>query len=336
MSSLTRRAVLTGCVGLLAAPALVGRAEAAIALKISTSWSNDPKYSTARIWYDLFLPHLKEETGGQINTLFFPDSQLGQEADVMGQLNLGVVDLMINGSSIWSNIVPEMGTFDLGYAIRDYAHLRRATATPAVAVLEKVLLQKGGVHVPAWLRPAGARNVLTKRGFKDPASLSGQKIRTIPNPTVTETLRLMGAASTPLAFGETYTALQAGVLDGVEHDVPTILTSKFYETAKYLTLTGHIVQPIVVTLSDRSLQRLKPDMRDGLLKAIRKTTDDVYVRFDKLESAAVAELAQMGVTVQDCDKQVFRDRVRPLWNEFVAKTPGAKDVLAAIQQTEAA
>src|SRR5206468_3565818 len=83
----------------------------------------------------------------------------------------------------------------------------------------------------------GSRSVLAKKPVKGPEDLAGLKIRTLPNPVITECLRLMGAAATPLAFGEIYTALQAGVLDGLEHDPPTILASKFWETSKHYALT---------------------------------------------------------------------------------------------------
>lgn len=337
MTSIQRRSILRGGAAITAAiavPTLISSAQAAVPLRISTSWSNDPKYSTARIWYDLFLPNLKAATGDQLAPQFFPDSQLGQEADVMGQMKSGVVDIMINGSSIWSNIVPEFGVFDLGYSIRDYAHLRRLTATPAVADLQKKLLEKGGVHIPSWLRPTGARHILSKTGFKDSAGLARQKIRTIPNKTVTETISLMGAAATPLAFGEIYTALQAGVLDGVEHDAPTILTSKFFETAKHLTLTGHLIQPILVTLSDRSLQRLKPELRTGLLTALQRTTDDVYRVFAEVEARALDDLKKLGVSIDTCDRDAFRAKVKPLWDQFVKDNPGAKTTFDAIRQTE--
>jgi TRAP-type C4-dicarboxylate transport system substrate-binding protein len=130
-NAVSRRAVLGRAATILAAPALVGRAKAATALKVSTSFPNDPKFSTARIWYDLFLPRLKAATDGQVTTLFFPDNQLGQEADVINQVKMGVVDMTLIGTSIWANIVPEFGVFDLGYVFDDYDHMRRAAATPA-------------------------------------------------------------------------------------------------------------------------------------------------------------------------------------------------------------
>ena len=117
-------------------------------------------------------------------------------------------------------------------------------------------MTKAGTHFPSLGRNLGARNFLTKFAFTDPAGLEGRKIRCLPTPVVTETVRLMGAAATPMAFGEVYTGLQAGVIDGLEHDAPTILSAKFYETAKNFTLTRHIYSPFGAFISDRTLQRL--------------------------------------------------------------------------------
>src|ERR1700737_1179746 len=289
-SSLSRRGILRASALLLSAPALIGRATAATTLKIATSFPNDPQFSTGRIWYDAFVPRLKEATDGQVTTLFYPDNQLGQEADVVNQLKLGVVDAMLVGTPIWTNLVPEFGVFDLGYLFQDYDHMLRAAATPAAANLQKLLVQKAGVHFPAWGRTLGARNFLTKFAFTDPAGLAGRKIRCLPNPIVTETVRLMGAAATPLAFGEVYTGLQAGVIDGLEHDAPTILSAKFYETAKYFTLTRHIHTPVGAFVSDRTLQKLPANLRDGFLQAIQETAKDQFIRAAQVEQEAIDQL----------------------------------------------
>ena len=336
VSSITRRAALAGATVALAAPALIGRAYAATTLKVSTSFPNDPKFSTARIWYDLFLPRLKAATDGQVTTQFFPDNQLGQEADVVNQVKLGVIDMTLIGTPIWSNIVPEFGVFDLGYVFTDYDHLRRAAATPAGQALLQSLVQKAGTHLPALGRNLGARNFATKFPVTGPASLAGRKIRCLPTPVVTETVRLMGAAATPMAFGEIYTGLQAGVIDGLEHDAPTVLSAKFYETAKNFTLTRHIHNPFGCFISDRTLQRLPAAQREGLLKAVRDTTDEHFTRAAQVETDALEELKGKGVTVAECDRAAFRDRVMPMWDRFVERTPGAKPMLDAIRATEAA
>jgi tripartite ATP-independent transporter DctP family solute receptor len=326
--------LLSGSAMLLSAPALIGRARAAATLKISTSFPNDPQYSTGRIWYDLFLPRLKAATNGQVATQFFPDNQLGQEADVVGQLKAGVVDLMLVGTSIWTNVVPEFGVFDLGYVFQDYDHMLRAAATPAAAALQALLVQKAGARFPAFGRNLGSRNFITKFKFSDPAGLAGRKIRCLPSPVVTETVRLMGAAATPMAFGEIYTALQAGVIDGMEHDAPTIVSAKFYETAKFFTLTRHIHTPFGAFLSDRSLQRMPPAQRDAILQAVLEATADQFKRAARVEVEAIEELKTKGVTVEECDRTAFRDRVSPMWDRFVQTTPNAKPMLDAIRQTE--
>jgi len=332
-STISRRAAIAGAAAILTAPAITGRAKAATALKVSTSFPNDPKFSTARIWYDLFVPRLKVATDGQVTTLFFPDNQLGQEADVINQVRMGVVDMTLIGTSIWGNIVPEFGVYDLGYVFEDYDHMRRAAATPAGVALAQSLVQKAGTHFPALGRNLGARNFLTKFAFTDPAGLAGRKIRCLPTPVVTETVRLMGAAATPMAFGEVYTGLQAGVIDGLEHDAPTILSSKFYETAKNFTLTRHIYSPFGAFISDRTLQRLPAAQRDGLLQAVTQATDDHFVKAAQVETDAIADLKTKGVILAECDRAVFRERVSPMWDHFAEKTPGAKPMLDAIHQT---
>ncbi len=330
--TISRRAALVGS-AVLAAPALIGRARAATTLKVSTSFPNDPKFSTARIWYDLFLPRLKAATDGAVTTQFFPDNQLGQEADVVNQVKLGVIDMTLIGTPIWANIVPEFGVFDLGYVFNNFDHVRRAAATPAGEALGRLLVEKAGVHLPALGRNLGARNFITKFAFTDPAGLAGRKIRCLPSPVVTEVVRLMGAAATPMAFGEIYTGLQAGVIDGLEHDAPTALSAKFYETAKFFTLTQHIYNPFGAFIGDRTLKRLPAAQRDGLLQAVKETTDAHFDLAAQVEHDALDELKSKGITVAECDRTVFRDRVSPMWDRFAERVPGAKPMLEAIRST---
>lgn len=97
-----------------------------------------------------------------------------------------------------------------------------------------------------------------------------------------------------MAFGEIYTGLQAGVIDGLEHDAPTVLSAKFYETAKFFTLTRHIHNPFGAFVSDRSLQRMPATQRDGLLLAVRQATDDHFARAAQVENDALEELKGKG------------------------------------------
>ena len=189
---------------------------------------------------------------------------MGQEIDVINSVKLGVIDLMVSGSSISANLVPLVGTFDLGYLFTSFEQQTKAFDNGAAKPIEDALLKGGNIRIIAWAYNFGARSVLAKKPVKTPEDLAGLKIRTLPNPVITECLRLMGAAATPLAFGEIYTALQAGVLDGLEHDPPTILASKFYETAKNYALTQHIFSPLAIYFSDATFDRMEPKLREQL------------------------------------------------------------------------
>jgi TRAP-type transport system periplasmic protein len=338
---ISRRAFVTSstatAAGLALSPAIIGRAEAAtLKLKCSSSLPNDPKYANGRVYYDNLVKSIKANgLGEQIDVTFFPDNQLGQEIDVINSVKLGVIDLMVSGSSISANLVPLVGTFDLGYLFTNYQQQTKAFDAGAAKPIEDALLKGANIRIIAWAYNFGARSVLSKKPVKTPEDLAGMKIRTLPNPIITECLRLMGAAATPLAFGEIYTALQAGVLDGLEHDPPTILASKFYETAKYYAPTEHIFSPLSTYFSEATFKRMDPKLREGFLDAAQKAAVDTRAHGLAVEKEALATIKEKGVTVTECDREAFRKRVLPQTDNFIKAHPEAKPVVDAIRATQA-
>jgi TRAP-type transport system periplasmic protein len=321
---------------LAASPAIIGRALAAsLKLKCSSSLPNDPKFANGRVYYDNLVNSLKANGLGEaIDVTFFPDNQLGQEIDVINSVKLGVIDLMVSGSSISANLVPLVGTFDLGYLFASFPQQTKAFDAGAAKPIEDALLKGANIRIIAWAYNFGARSVLAKRPVHTPEDLAGLKIRTLPNPIITECLRLMGAAATPLAFGEIYTALQAGVLDGLEHDPPTILASKFYETSKNYALTQHNFSPLAIYFSDATFNRMDAKLREGFLDAAKKAAADTRTHGLAVEKEAMANLADKGVTVVACDKEAFRKRVLPQTDNFVKARPEAKPVIDMIRSTQ--
>lgn len=339
--TISRRTLLkssaTLSAGAIFAPALIGRAQAAtLKLKLSSSQANDPKYANGRVYYDNLVKNLKAGgLGEQIEVAFFPDNQLGQEIDVINSVKLGVIDLMVSGSSISANLVPLVGTFDLGYLFSSFPQQTKAFDAGAAKPVEAALLKDANIRILGWAYNFGARSVLAKKAVNTPDDLAGLKIRTLPNPIITECLRLMGAAATPLAFGEVYTALQAGVLDGLEHDPPTMLASKFYETAKFYSLTEHNFSPLAVYFSETTFKRIDPKLRDGLLDAATKAAADTRTHGLAVEKEALQVLADKGVSVIHCDKELFRKRVLPQTDAFLKAHPDSKPVVDAIRATQA-
>src|SRR5436305_10797642 len=294
--------------GLALSPALIGRAEAAtMKMKCSSSLPNDPKYSNGRVYYDNLIKNLQANgLGDQIEVALFPDNQLGQEIDVINSVKLGVIDLMISGSSISANLVPLVGTFDLGYLFNSFPQQTKAFDAGAAKPIEDALLKGANIRIISWAYNFGSRSVLAKKPVKGPEDLAGLKIRTLPNPVITECLRLMGAAATPLAFGEIYTALQAGVLDGLEHDPPTILASKFYETSKFYGLTEHNFSPLAIYFSETTLKRMDGKLRDSFIEAAQKAAADTRTHGMAVEGEAKKILQEKGVAINEVDKDAFR------------------------------
>lgn len=334
--SLLRRASATAIM-LGSAPAITGRARAAaMTLRLSSSLPNDPHFANGRVYCDYLLKQIEASgLGDKIEIAFFPDNQLGQEIDVINSVKLGVIDLMVSGSSISANLVPLVGTFDLGYLFDSFAQQTRAFDAGAAKPVEDALLRGAGIRIIAWAYNFGSRSVLAKKPIAGPQDLAGLKIRTLPNPVITECLRLMGAAATPLAFGEIYTALQAGVLDGLEHDPPTILASRFYETTKHYALTQHNFSPLAVYFSEMTFQRMAPALLDGFLEAARKAALDSRVHGLKAEQDALDFLRQKGVVINECDKDAFRKRVLPQTGAFLKAHPDARAVVDIIRSTHA-
>jgi TRAP-type C4-dicarboxylate transport system substrate-binding protein len=341
MPPVSRRALVKSSAAaatwLALSPAIIGRAEAAtLKLKCSSSLPNDPKFANGRVYYDYLVKNLKANgLGEQVDVAFFPDNQLGQEIDVINSVKLGVIDLMVSGSSISANLVPLVGTFDLGYLFNSFPQQTKAFDAGAAKPIEEALLKGASIRIIAWAYNFGSRSVLAKKKVESPEDLAGLKIRTLPNPIITECLRLMGAAATPLAFGEIYTALQAGVLDGLEHDPPTILASKFYETSKNYALTQHIFSPLAIYFSEATFNRMDAKLREGFLDAAQKAAGDTRTHGLAVETEALAALKDKGVSVIACDKEPFRKRVAPQTDNFIKAHPEAKPVVDAIRATQA-
>src|SRR3977135_2916130 len=137
---------------LMLSPAIVGRAHATtMKLKLSSSLPNDAKYANGRVYYDNLVKHLKANgLGEQVEMTFFPDNQLGQEIDVINSVKLGVIDLMISGSSISANLVPLVGTFDLGYLFSSFPQQTKAFDAGAAKPIEEALLKGANIRIISW------------------------------------------------------------------------------------------------------------------------------------------------------------------------------------------
>ncbi|MEO8346793.1 MAG: TRAP transporter substrate-binding protein, partial [Betaproteobacteria bacterium] len=182
----------------------------------------------------------------------YPANQLGEERAVVEGMQLGAGATMhIGGTAIHNNFNKRMGVLDLPFLWHNYDHYHHVIDGKVGETLAAEY-EKLGLKVLGWQDSWGYRNVVTtKKEVKKPEDLKGLKIRTIQTPTYVAALNAMGASATPMAFGEVYTSLQTGVIDGFEHASAVIYTGKYYEVAKYITLTEHLFGPTVTVISKK-------------------------------------------------------------------------------------
>jgi tripartite ATP-independent transporter DctP family solute receptor len=319
----------SGLAASLGFPAIIRPASAAVALRLSSALPTGPN-SAHWLWYDRFAASLRTRIGDEVTINYFPDSQLGKESDIIGQVRLGIIDMMISGSSIWATVAQELGLLDLGYLFEDLNAVGRMLDGEAGQRINRIFEDKAGVEVLSWAYSFGWRNVTARVPVTRPQDLNGLKIRVIPVPIFVATLKAMGSVPTPMAGAEIYPALQTGVIDGLEHDAPTVLAFKFHEVAKHISLTQHIFGPQSVVVGKRALARLSPDQRQAVRAAAAEATAYQRAQATGIEAKAMETLKGQGVSIHTCDRQAFRDRVVPVWNEFTATHPSSKPIIAML------
>src|SRR5437660_2054695 len=258
----------------------------------------------------------EKESGGRLKINVYPSSQLGGQREVVQNVQAGVVDGVIDATATLTNFVPQLGVVDLPYLAKDAATAFRLFDSP---VFEQELGRSAaaaGFHiVQVW--EVTFRNVYTRsRPINAVADLKGQKIRVIPSPSYIALFRALGAAPTPMAFGEVYTALQQGVIDGAENDSVTYQTTKHMEVARNLALTSHMMLANTLYISERVWQRLPDDIKAAIGKASVEARKTVIAERTARDAKALDDIRAAGVNVTQPDLAPFRDIGQQTYKEL--------------------
>ena len=247
---------------------------------------------------------LREITSGRLGLQIFPNGTLGNELPMVEGVALGTIDLAVPSHAAFANFVRDYQLLDMPFLIRDYGHLARVAGTPAMAQLAQASLGRG--FRVLGLYSSGVRHIMTRDACAGMADLRGKKIRTQQNPVHVAAFNAFGANATPLAYGELYSAIQVGVVDGAEAAYTNYVAQKFYEVAKHWTTVGWLSLTAPVVLSERKYQSLPADLRAALVQAGEESA--VFERQFVVdgEAALAAEVRQRGVTVVEPDKAPFQ------------------------------
>ncbi len=273
---------------------------------------------------------LESLSGGEMTIDIYPGSVLGSETQCIEQLQNGSLSLTRTSAAVIENFVPEMAVFGLPYVFRDEQHFR--------AVLDgeigKRLLGEGEARFIRGLcyHDSGSRNFYGKFPVLTPQDLNDRKIRVMNSATAINMVEAMGAAPTPIAPGELYSALSQGIVDGAENNLPTFAHSRHYEVCKHFSLDGHTRIPALVLVGTKAWNRLSSQQQQWLQTAA--TESSTLQR--ELWATATQEARQLveaaGVTVYDVDVQDFADKVKPMLDQVSDEK--VKATLAAIQKVK--
>lgn len=271
-------------------------------------------------------------TSDKLTVRIYPQGTLGSEREVYEGLQLGSgASCTVSGSAILNNFDQRIGVLDMPYLWKDYDHVHRVLDGEVGRDLAAGL-EKQGIVVLAWLDSWGYRNIVTRnKPVKRPEDLKGLKIRTIPTPVYLASLRMMGTDPSPMSWGETYTALQTGVIDGFEQASAILVAERFYEVTKHITLTRHLFGPLAMCYSKAHWDRLSPADQAVIRRAAEQARDQERARALERETAAMALLREKGMQIHEFDARAFEQAAIKLQDQ-IAKERGATDLLEKIRR----
>ena len=265
-----------------------------------------------------FADKVAEMSKGSLKVQVYHQETLGSERVLFEGMRLGTVDMAKTATSVVGNTVPEFGLFDLPYLLRDLDHLLQVLNGPTGAQLLSKL-EGAGVKGLFWMEQ-GSRSIYTaKRPVRALADLKGMKIRSIESPIMVDTINALGGAATPMPFGELYTALRQGVVDGAENAPDAVYTAKHYEVAKYYSMTDHFRTPCLFMISMQTWKRLSDDHRKVILDASKETAEWGKTLYSQEAAEYMKKLKAAGMEIIEVDQEPFRKAVEVVYQKHAAK-----------------
>ena len=271
---------------------------------------------------------LKEKSNGTVLIDIYPNQQLGSERECLELLQIGSLGMTKVSTAVLENFVPSLKVFGLPYLFRDSEHrFKVLEGELGERFLDASLGQrlKGLTYYDS-----GTRNFYSKIPIETPEDLEGLKIRVQESITAMNLVKSFGGSPTPIAWGELYTALQQGIVDGAENNLPSFYLSRHYEVCKYLVLDEHTAIPDELLISTLVWNKLSLKEQQWLKEAAMESSEYQKGLWSKSELDALEEIKKAGVKVIRPDKDLFREKVQPMYKEF-SQDPEMKKTIEAIQ-----
>ena len=304
--------------GLIAVAAMVwGGISSAHAAKITMRLAeNQPESNPVSVAMHQFAKLVREKTNGEIEVDVYTAAQLGQEPETIEQAQLGVIEFARVNSVVVGNVVKEVGVFTLPYVFRNIDHKFKVLDGEIGKEVDSALEKQGLVNL--GYMEAGTRSFYTIKGkqVKSLADLKGMKIRVQPAPISIQMVKLLGATPTPMNYGEVYSALETGVIDGAENDYVSYVTSGHYEVAPYYIEDNHLSPPAMLLMNKDKLDSLSDTHRKAVLEAGKEAAVFERGLMIKGNEEAKEKALAAGVVITTVDNTPFREAVGGIYETF--------------------
>jgi len=314
---------------LVATSLLAGAAAAQTVLKSSDTHPDGyPTVEAVKYMGEL----LKERTDGRYEIQVYFGAQLGEEADTIEQTQAGVIDLNRVSLGPFNSVVPETKIPSLPYIFRSVDHMRKVMDGPIGDEILAAFDPHGVIGLAFY--DGGARSFYnSEKPVNSIDDLKGMKFRVMQSDIFVDMVNALGANATPMPYGEVYSAIQTGVIDGAENNPPSYDTAKHAEVAKFYSLDEHLIVPEVLVMAKSTWDKLTPEDQAIVKQAARDSVARQRELWDAQEKISMDKVVAEGSTITNPDKQPFIDAMGPVYEKYVTD-PKLKDMVARIQATE--
>lgn len=313
------------CASLLSLFSLNAVAQEKITLKLAHNLERSHVVHQA---LDEMAKQVKQLSDGKMTIRIYPSSQMGSARETLELLQNGALDMTKSSASDLESFDNVYAIYNLPFLFKDQAHFNNVVFGNVGKEIMESTKDKGFFALSAYV--AGTRSFYAGKPITKPEDLKGLKIRVQASPTTIKMIELMGGSPTPISFGEVYTAMQQGVVDGAENNVPSWVQTRHIEIAKVFSEDEHASIPDFLVISTKTWNKLTPEQKEILQKAAKYSETYQQKLWTKIDADTRAQAISQGGKIVKVDKAPFRIAVQPLFDEF-KKDPKQAALLAKFE-----
>lgn len=271
-----------------------------------------------------------ELTDGRYRIEVYPNELLGPQRETLEQVQYGIIEMAIVGNAIISSYVDGFLTFEIPFLFDDEAHQK--TFFEESGEVDTLFAQTEAYNFRMAAQfTAGTRNMYANKPIRSIADLKGMKIRTAESDTYIKMMKYLGGAATPMSFGEVFTAIQSGVVDGAENNEASYSNTKHYEIAPYYSYTKHLIVPDYVVVNNNLYESLSEEDKVAFGEAARIAREYEYELWEQETEKYLQNVIDNGAhIVEDVDIDSLKEAVKPL-HEELTQNPEVKVVYDAVK-----